>query len=197
MQILEELKPVDSSIWKQYDVRALRHVTKGESKSTLKTNVVNFQEKLVSLEQELNNQAENREAFKSEELDSIRIELKTLRNLYAQLKTCCDMAGANVVSDNEIEDKADKVFAGYFGDSFSKQDIVRIFQILNSKIQQEEVQKQTSSAPSPSPEPSASSTTMGINEIRKIVLEILKIYDADKTGRVDYALESAGIVCLQ
>ena len=30
--------------------------------------------------------------------------------------------------------------------------------------------------------------------MRKIVKEILKIYDADKTGRVDYALESAGLL---
>lgn len=30
------------------------------------------------------------------------------------------------------------------------------------------------------------------NDVRKIVTRALKIYDADKTGRVDYALESAG-----
>lgn len=30
-------------------------------------------------------------------------------------------------------------------------------------------------------------------DVRKIVKEILQIYDADKTGQVDYALESAGI----
>lgn len=30
--------------------------------------------------------------------------------------------------------------------------------------------------------------------IRKIVKEVLRIYDADKTGQVDYALETAGIV---
>lgn len=30
--------------------------------------------------------------------------------------------------------------------------------------------------------------------VRKIVKEILRIYDADKTGQVDYALESAGNV---
>lgn len=151
----------------------------------------------MNLAQELENQAENSENFKSEELDSIRIEFKTLKDLYAQLKTCCDMAETNIVSDKEIEEKTDKVFAGYFGDGFSKQDVVRIFQIMNSKIQQDEVQKQISPAPSPSPEPGGDSTAMGIDEIRQIVLGILKIYDADKTGRVDYALESAGIVCFE
>lgn len=30
--------------------------------------------------------------------------------------------------------------------------------------------------------------------IRKVVKEVLRIYDADKTGQVDYALETAGIV---
>lgn len=33
-------------------------------------------------------------------------------------------------------------------------------------------------------------------QIRKIVKEVLQIYDADKTGQVDYALESAGILSL-
>ncbi|XP_016844032.2 uncharacterized protein LOC100120295 isoform X1 [Nasonia vitripennis] len=167
-QILEELKRVDSSIWKHYD------------------------EKLVNLGQELQTQAGNRETLKNEVLESMRIELKTLKNLYTQLKSCCDMAEANIVTDKEIEDKTNKVFSRYFGDGFSKQDIVRIFQIMNSKIQQDEAQKQTSSASSPSPEPGGDSNAMGIAEIRQIVLGILKIYDADKTGRVDYALESAG-----
>lgn len=31
-------------------------------------------------------------------------------------------------------------------------------------------------------------------DVRKIVKEVLRIYDADKTGQVDYALESAGIM---
>lgn len=34
-------------------------------------------------------------------------------------------------------------------------------------------------------------TTDGV-DVRAVVREMLKIYDADKTGRVDYALESAG-----
>lgn len=29
-------------------------------------------------------------------------------------------------------------------------------------------------------------------EVRRIVAEAIKVYDADKTGRADYALESAG-----
>ena len=36
-----------------------------------------------------------------------------------------------------------------------------------------------------------------LEEMRKIVKEFLKIYDADKTGIVDYALESAGILIKQ
>lgn len=39
-----------------------------------------------------------------------------------------------------------------------------------------------------------SSAYMSEERVRKIVKEILRIYDADKTGQVDYALESAGIV---
>ncbi|KAF7996036.1 hypothetical protein HCN44_009074 [Aphidius gifuensis] len=38
---------------------------------------------------------------------------------------------------------------------------------------------------------SSSTTTTTIDYIRKIFIELLKIYDADKTGRVNYALESA------
>lgn len=36
------------------------------------------------------------------------------------------------------------------------------------------------------------SLNLGENEIRRIVKNVLAIYDADKTGMVDYALESAG-----
>ena len=42
----------------------------------------------------------------------------------------------------------------------------------------------------------ASSANIHISDehMRKIVKEVLRIYDADKTVQVDYALESAGIV---
>lgn len=44
------------------------------------------------------------------------------------------------------------------------------------------------------PASSSNNTNMSDERVRKIVKEILQIYDADKTGQVDYALESAGIV---
>ena len=35
-----------------------------------------------------------------------------------------------------------------------------------------------------------------LDEIKKMVAGMLDVYDADKTGLVDYALESAGIILL-
>ncbi|XP_040152446.1 uncharacterized protein LOC120894129 isoform X1 [Anopheles arabiensis] len=44
------------------------------------------------------------------------------------------------------------------------------------------------------PDPASSSTSSNLTEddVKRIVREALIVYDADKTGRVDYALESAG-----
>ena len=142
-----------------------------------------LQKKIVHLERDVE-QSESERNCRNEELDTMRVEFQTLKQLYTQLKPCCDPE-AKSVNEEEIRQQADKVFAGYFGDSVSKNDVVRIFQIMNSKIQQDDLQGSTSSV--------RVNADLGTDEIRKIVLGILKIYDADKTGRVDYALESAGM----
>ena len=145
----------------------------------------------MTLEKELESQNTNREKCHAEELDVVKDEIQTLKQLYAQLKTYCDTT-SNVVNEEEIRKQTEKVFAGYFGDGISKDDVARLFHTMNSKMKQEEPHKSNSVVGTSRDEPEKASSKLGIDEIRRIVLDILKIYDADKTGRVDYALESAG-----
>ncbi|XP_014234579.1 uncharacterized protein LOC106657517 isoform X1 [Trichogramma pretiosum] len=139
-----------------------------------------YESKLSNLKQEVDESSDSNR-YKSEEIASMKVELENMKSLFMQLKTCCE-SSATKINEEDIKRQADEVFTGYFGDSISKHDIVRIFQIMNSKIQQEE----SNSVADPE------NTALGIDEIRRIVLGILKIYDADKTGKVDFALESAG-----
>uniref|UniRef100_A0A8W7P3Y7 SUN domain-containing protein n=1 Tax=Anopheles coluzzii TaxID=1518534 RepID=A0A8W7P3Y7_ANOCL len=58
-----------------------------------------------------------------------------------------------------------------------------------------EIESKASSAGGPDdPDPASSSTSSNLTEddVKRIVRDALIVYDADKTGRVDYALESAG-----
>ncbi|XP_014207848.1 uncharacterized protein LOC106638957 [Copidosoma floridanum] len=150
-----------------------------------------YDSKLSSLEQELALLSSESKNFHADELGMLKVEFQNLKQLYGQLKTCCD-ATSSMANEDQMREQADKVFAGYFGDAISKDDIVKVFQIMNSKIQHEEIAQASGIVGAPSEEPEKSSTSLSIDEIRKIVVGILKIYDADKTGRVDYALESAG-----
>ncbi|KAJ8683482.1 hypothetical protein QAD02_019274 [Eretmocerus hayati] len=160
-RIVEELSHPSSQIWRLYNDR------------------------LGSLEQLLENQNthKNECTERSEELNTMRAEFETIKNLVSQLKTCCDES-SNSANDEKIRKQAEDVVTGYFGDAVSRDDVIKMFQIINSKIHLEEIQKMNPN--------SAQNSELGVEDIRKIVLGILKIYDADKTGQVDYALESAG-----
>ncbi|XP_058809022.1 klaroid protein-like isoform X2 [Phymastichus coffea] len=162
-RMLDDFRRSDSELWKHYD------------------------EKLLNLEHELIEQDNVREQCKSEEIDFIRVEFQTLKKLYTELKTCCDKT-MNPISEEDIRKQADQVFASYFGDSFLKDDVARLFQIMNSKIHQENIEKENIEKSVDYGE----HASLGVDEIRRMIFKILKIYDADKTGRVDYALESAG-----
>jgi uncharacterized protein YueI len=141
------------------------------------------------LEQVLEDQNKNKEKCKTEEFHNIKIGFHRLKQLYMQLKSCCDTT-SRMISDENIQKQVDKVVAGYFGNSFSKEDITRIFHTMNEKLHNRDLQ--TLSEAKVSLNNAGGHSNLGTDEIRNIVLEILKIYDADKTGRVDYALESAG-----
>ncbi|XP_076246899.1 uncharacterized protein LOC143186917 isoform X2 [Calliopsis andreniformis] len=81
------------------------------------------------------------------EMESIKLQLKTLKELYLEMKSCCDSHAKPITSEDlSVREKI----------STSNGNIITD------------------------------------DRVREIVKEALKVYDADKTGRVDYALESAG-----
>ncbi|XP_026667232.1 uncharacterized protein LOC108622356 isoform X2 [Ceratina calcarata] len=103
----------------------------------------------------------------TEEMDIIKLQLKKLRELYSELKLCCN-ARTKYITNEDLEMRLNMFLSDYLSTSVTNEAKVR----------------------------SESSIAMdyGITDdrVRAIVREALKIYDADKTGRVDYALESAG-----
>ena len=76
--------------------------------------------------------------------DTIKIEFQALRQNYLQLKSCCDTK-PRVLTDEEIENHVNRVLAGYFGSSISKEELLTVIQSLlmikdNAEIQKETVQ---------------------------------------------------------
>lgn len=102
----------------------------------------------------------------AEEMDTIKLQFERLREVYSELKLCCD-ARTKYVTNEDLEMRLNMFLTDY----------------LTSMKNSVKVQSESSIA-----------MDYGITDdrVRAIVKEALKIYDADKTGRVDYALESAG-----
>lgn len=88
--------------------------------------------------------------------------------------------------DDILNEKVRVAFLNYFKDNVSKEDLTQIFNKISVIVEQnKKVESQTSVE-----------KTQGCKDIderiQKVVAERLKLYDADKTGKVDYALEPAG-----
>lgn len=137
----------------------------------------------------------------SSELNNIKLEFKNLQNLYTQVKSCCNKIPVNNnIPEEELENRVKNIITGYFGADKFKSDIHKVVEnVVKAQliIQQEETLKNDKTIAeknicNDTNQSSPSSSTTTDDYIRKIVIELLKIYDADKTGRVDYALESAG-----
>ncbi|XP_033218747.1 uncharacterized protein LOC117174105 isoform X2 [Belonocnema kinseyi] len=155
-RVIEDLKRNDESIWNEYD------------------------KKLLKLEEFLRQDIDKKN---HETISAMKVEFQALRESYLQLKSCCD-SNACLSSDEEIEIQVDRVLAGYFGSSASKEELSKVIQSLLIMHDNAEIPKESL--------PETVKGDVSLEDMRKIVKEILKIYDADKTGRVDYALESAG-----
>ncbi|PBC25807.1 SUN domain-containing protein [Apis cerana cerana] len=102
------------------------------------------------------------------QIDIIKSQLEKLNKFYSELK-CCNTY-MNHIINKELEKHIEMVLIDHAD-------------ILISKI--EKVKDQDKSW-------IASNNLITDDRVREIVKEAIKIYDADKTGRVDYALESAG-----
>ncbi|KAG7199545.1 hypothetical protein KM043_014156 [Ampulex compressa] len=141
-----------------------------------------YNTKIMALEQKLEKEATNN--INDHALDAIKVEFNTLKQLYSELKFCCSMR-ADVFATETIEKHVEKVIAEYFGAEISKEDLARIIQgLITLRGAEAHISKVNINN-------DVESSEMD-EHIRKIVKDILKIYDADKTARVDYALESVG-----
>ncbi|XP_047342999.1 klaroid protein-like isoform X2 [Vespa velutina] len=131
--------------------------------------------KIMDIEDRLNN-------LKTD-TSNVVVELQTLRELYSQLKVCCDTNKQFLVPET-LRKEIDNILGEYFGSTVSKKDLSLIIEKLKKLSMNEDV---STGANYVIKEDGA------LNErILKIINDRLKIYDADKTGRVDYALETAG-----
>ncbi|XP_046838069.1 uncharacterized protein LOC124432828 isoform X1 [Vespa crabro] len=131
--------------------------------------------KIMDIEDRLNN-------LKTD-TSNVVVELQTLRELYSQLKVCCDTNKQFLVPET-LHKEIDNILGEYFGSTVSKKDLSLIIEKLKKLSMNGDV---------------STGANYIIKEdgalderILKIINDRLKIYDADKTGRVDYALETAG-----
>ncbi|KYQ46822.1 SUN domain-containing protein 1 [Trachymyrmex zeteki] len=136
-----------------------------------------YDEKIISMENKLGVELKN---IAYSELEVIKHEFEELRKLYSELKSCCN-ANAESIINQDIEKHVERILLGYFPSGISKEDLGQNLQSLLASHNRE-AQKILDNA----------NVYTSDEHVRKIVKEVLRIYDADKTGQVDYALETAG-----
>ncbi|KAK9293792.1 hypothetical protein QLX08_011351 [Tetragonisca angustula] len=105
----------------------------------------------------------------SQEINIIKSQLERLKEFYSELKSCCN-THTNHISSEDLEKRIQMAFTDYLD-------------TLMSKREKDQVQDKSWIV---------NDNVVTDDRVREIVKEAIKIYDADKTGRVDYALESAG-----
>lgn len=142
-----------------------------------------YDDKIINVENKLGVSELKNIAYS--ELKVIKDEFEELRKLYSELKSCCN-ANAESIINQDIEKHVEKILLSYFPSGILKEDLGQNLQNLLASHNRE-AQKVLDNA----------NVHTSDEHIRKIVKEVLRIYDADKTGQVDYALETAGIVSCQ
>ncbi|XP_011166147.1 uncharacterized protein LOC105200352 isoform X2 [Solenopsis invicta] len=140
-----------------------------------------YDDKIIDVENKLDVSSELKNMAYSE-LKVIKHEFEELRKLYSELKSCCN-ANAEFVANQNIEKRVEKILFGYFPSGISKEDLVKNMQTLFTFHNKEDENILSGDD---------ANDHVSDEHIRKIVKEVLRIYDADKTGQVDYALETAG-----
>ncbi|XP_012235981.1 klaroid protein-like isoform X2 [Linepithema humile] len=118
------------------------------------------------------------------ELKIIKHEFEKLRELYSELKSCCNK-NAISVANQDIEKHVERILFNYLPPGISKEDLAKISRNLLASYNKEAQTVFNNDV-------SSANVHVSDEHMRKIVKEVLRIYDADKTGQVDYALESAG-----
>lgn len=103
------------------------------------------------------------------EIRSIKSQMEILKQLYSKVKLCCDTRVDDYVRSKDFGERIEAILANNLASSTAKKGAK---DGEESRI--------------------AADCVLTDDRVREIVKEALKIYDADKTGLVDYALESAG-----
>ncbi|XP_054013999.1 klaroid protein-like [Hylaeus anthracinus] len=99
------------------------------------------------------------------EIETIKLQVQTLKELYSELKSCCN-TNTNRINNEDLGKRIETIVAEYFGSLVSKENWITT-ETRNDNVTSDD-------------------------RVHEIVKNALRIYDADKTGRVDYALETAG-----
>ncbi|XP_015174782.1 PREDICTED: uncharacterized protein LOC107065525 isoform X2 [Polistes dominula] len=101
----------------------------------------------------------------------------------SQTKSCCD-SNKQLLVPETLRKEVDNILGEYFGSTTSSKDFSLIFEKLKQLLTDKDISIGANYA---------IKEDLSLDEkILKIINDRLKIYDADKTGRVDYALETAG-----
>ncbi|XP_031843742.1 uncharacterized protein LOC116431864 isoform X2 [Nomia melanderi] len=117
----------------------------------------------------------------AQEIEAMKLQLNALKELYSEVKLCCNTR-ANLVGEDNLEKRVETILAEYFHVPISKKDstkAIRDAAAVTADGYNSDTAREGSSVASD-------------ERVREIVKDALRTYDADKTGRVDYALESAG-----
>nr|XP_033330499.1 uncharacterized protein LOC117222734 isoform X1 [Megalopta genalis]XP_033330501.1 uncharacterized protein LOC117222734 isoform X2 [Megalopta genalis] len=113
-------------------------------------------------------------------------EFNTLKELYSELKLCCNTRFEQI-GINDLEKRIETILAKYIDLPNDLPKTIRNT-VLTANDYNSNADTETKMNIS-----TGRVESLSVDErVREIVRDALRIYDADKTGRVDYALESAG-----
>ncbi|XP_076282749.1 uncharacterized protein LOC143210107 [Lasioglossum baleicum] len=144
--------------------------------------------------------ADKESSFKAERCGDVE-DFKTIaEKLHNRISRLEDQTMKQAISENDLEKLVEIILAEYFGVSVSKKDLLKAVQsaILAAEGHgsgvgsNRNVDTSTCTDTDTNTGRVESSFVANDERVRKIVRDALRIYDADKTGRPDYALESAG-----
>lgn len=121
--------------------------------------------------EEYNRDTAELNVYTQKAVEDMKLQFETLKELYSKLEPCCNR---NYITKEDLEKRVETILANYMVDKGFRDTVV---------ADEKKVGEKSSTV---------SRNFESDDRVREIVKEALRIYDADKTGRVDYALESAG-----
>lgn len=120
---------------------------------------------------------------------AVMLEFQSLKDECSRLRSCCDQTGWANHPSGSIS--GGEPIIDNFGRTVTKRELVGILQRLILD-QDSVVDSETATGTMEKKLGDRILSLLTDTRIREIAKDVIKVYDADKTGRVDYALESAG-----